>query len=139
MPARACKFERTSCLRKTKRNIIGNVRNNVAIPPNGHRIGAPGKSIWNSHGAMRTPLVRYKDFSRGEGPRELTQGRTPGPPERTTCVDPAKDFSFPWLRHIVITLVPRSLDRSEKELPRCRPNGSASCRERGCQSGMISV
>src|SRR3546814_21027484 len=90
MPARACKFERTSCLRKTKRNIIGNVRNNVAIPPNGHRIGAPGKSIWNSHGAMRTPLVRYKDFSRGEGPRELTRGRTPGPPERTTCVDPAQ-------------------------------------------------
>src|SRR3546814_10741082 len=71
---------------------------------------------------MRTPLVRYKDFSRGEGPRELTRGRTPGPPERTTCVDPAKDFSFPWLRHIVITLVPRSLDRSEKELPRCRLN-----------------
>src|SRR3546814_10595804 len=85
-------------------------------------LGAPGKSIWNSHGAMRTPLVRYKDFSRGEGPRELTRGRTPGPPERTTCVDPAKDFSFPWLRHIVITLVPRSLDRSEKELPRCRLN-----------------
>src|SRR3546814_16254673 len=77
MPARACKFERTSCLRKTKRNIIGNVRNNVAIPPNGHRIGAPGKSIWNSHGAMRTTLVRYKDFSRGAGPRELTRGRTP--------------------------------------------------------------
>src|SRR3546814_6842112 len=88
------------------------------------RIGAPGKSIWNSHGAMRTPLVRYKDFSGGEGPRELTRGRTPGPPERTTCVDPAKDFSFPWLRHIVITLVPRSLDRSEKELPRCRDRKS---------------
>src|SRR3546814_18928110 len=69
---------------------------------------------------MRTPLVRYKDFSRGEGPRELTRGRTPGPPERTTCVDPAKDFSFPWLRHLVITLVPRSLARSEQELPRCR-------------------
>src|SRR3546814_20002569 len=92
MPARACKFERTSCLRKTKRNIIGNVRNNVAIQPNGHRIGAPGESIWNSHGAMRTQIVSYKDFYRGEGTRELPRARTPVTPEMTNRVNPTHDL-----------------------------------------------